>query len=258
MALKTRSKFYYGLELTAPNIWLDFDEGGGEISIELTAKSYAPSDITSYLASSMNDAPGAGFTYSWSFNRSTRKLTVTGSSAFDLLISTGTHATTAAWASLGFTGGVDLTGATSYTAADPVGLELLPQFYLLDYVSPDERQEAVEATINETGSGIVEIVKFGNRKFVEFNMEYINNYCTDGLIIEISATAYEDTINFLQSITNKELIEFMPDRDDTSVFYKLQLDKTEESGQGIGYKLKQMPDLDGYYRTGKLTFRVVE
>lgn len=257
MALKTRSKFYYGIEIASPNLFLDFDEGSGEIVTELVAKSYAPTEATSYLGSAMSSSTGATLTYSWSFNRTNRKLTVSSTSPFDLLIASGTHSANAAWDSLGFTGGVDLTGASSYTAPDAVGVEYLPQFYLLDYVAPDQRQEAIEATINETGSGIVEIVKFGNRTFVEFSIEYINNYCTDGLIIEIDPSAYESSVDFLKSITNKEIIEFMPDRDDASVFYKLQLDKTEESAQGIGYKLKEMADLDGYYRTGKLVFRVV-
>jgi hypothetical protein len=161
---------------------------------------------------------------------------------------------------MGFTQAGDLTATTTYTGATVAGDAYSPQFKLQDYVSKDDLQEAVDATVNETASGKVEVVKFGTRQFYEFNIKYATDISQTTGVITNNATGVADLRRFLQFLVTKAPCEFMPDSATTSTFDNVILESTEQSSKGVGYKLKELYDqnLPGYYQTGKLRFRVVE
>lgn len=258
MALTTRSSFYFGHEVTLNTLYIDFNEGGPELTAILNPGYYSPTEFALEVQRAML-AAGA-LTYAVGFNRTTRKITISANSTFALLKSSGSHADNLLYDLLGYTGG-DLTGASTYTFTGTSGYEYRPQFFLLDWVSQDQRQEAVESNITTTGSGIVEIVRFGLQKFLEFTIDFINNdFRNSDSLIESNQTGFEDAVLFMQEITKKGHIEFMMDRDDVNSYLTIMLESTASNRQGIGYRLVEKigQGLVNYYTTGLLTWRLIE
>ncbi|HNC40337.1 MAG TPA: hypothetical protein PK522_00985, partial [Nitrosomonas sp.] len=50
MALMTRAKFYFGIEVEQDNNLIDIDEGSGEVSIEIPVGSYSPKQFSEKLS----------------------------------------------------------------------------------------------------------------------------------------------------------------------------------------------------------------
>jgi hypothetical protein len=257
MALLTKCKFYYGVEILTDNNILDIDEGSGEISITIPVGVYSPREISNKIATLLNAAGSQSYTCV--FNRTTRKLTIGAVGNFAILIASGSHVGSSVYDQLGFTGNVDLTGANSYVSDSVIGFEYKPQFYLLDYIPLEHNVKSVQASINETGSGSVEIIRYGVKRFMECSMEFITNqkFLSDPIWTS-SITGVEDTLHFLSYATQKSKIEFMPDALDVATYSTLILESTESDQQGTGFKLVEMLDYGtGMYRTGKLVWREV-
>lgn len=255
MALKTRSKFYYGLEVLPGQTFGDFNDGSN-FTVEMAPRSYALSRVGDTLASLLNQS--SLLTFEVSVNRTTRICTISADSNFSILLATGANAANTFLIQLGFTQGVDLTGSNSYSGAEPVGDEYLPQFFLLNYVPSSSRQEAVEATVNETGSGRAEIVKYGSRKFVSFQIDFVTNIQMPvASWIENDKLGYENLVAFLQWCVDKKEIEMMPDRSDVNTFEVLQIESTAVSSLGIGYEIQEKAQYPDYYTSGPLRFRVI-
>ena len=113
--------------------------------------------------------------------------------------------------------------------------------------------------MNESSSGEVEVVTFGTKRIMTFNIKYITNNNGD-------RTAYysnkpfdyiQDAINFMEFITDKNKLEFMKDQTDRATFDDILLEKTSTSGSGSGYTLKELysQNLSGFFETGDLRFR---
>lgn len=257
MALETKCKFYYGIEIIEDNNVLDFSEGATELSITIPVGIYSPQEIALKLSALLTDAGSQAYTCS--FNRSIRKITISASSNFYILISTGTHSATTLYSTLGYTGGVDLSGASSYLAPGTIGFEYVPQFYLLDYVPVEHNVKSIQASINETGSGKVEVIRYGTKRFMECSIELITNKPFKGSDFWTSSpTGLDDALNFMGYITQKSQLEFMPDKDNVNNYYTLILESTEADQTGIGFKLvEQLEYGSGYYKTGKLVFREI-
>ena len=161
---------------------------------------------------------------------------------------------------IGFTGSVDLTGGTSYTSDSAIGSDYVTQFPPQSYVAPGFRKEKGDASVNQTASGVIEVISFGDVQYIEADLLFITDIPMDGKVIRSNATGVQDAIDFLTFATKRGPIEFMPDKDDTSTFYQCILDRTPEDGKGTKFKLKEETgkSLPGIYRTGRLDFRIVE
>lgn len=259
MALMTRTKFYYGVDISEDNNFFEFDDGAGETSFEIPVGFYSPTQIAEKVALLMSQ--NGAQTYVGTFDRITRLITITSVVNFSILIATGSHSTTGAYQSLGFTGGVDLTGANTYEGIDFLGKEFVPQFPLLDYTPVENNVKSVQATLSETASGHIEVVRYGKKRFMECSIDYITNMVIDSSNTSIwqdNRTGYEDALDFMNVITEKSQIEFMPDINDVENYFDLVLESTEDDSNGTGFKLKEMNDVaSGVYRTGKLTFREI-
>lgn len=257
MALLTKCKFYYGVQIDQDNNILDFDEGSGEISITIPIGIYSPKEISNKIAALMTAAGTQ--TYSCVFNRTTRKLTIGAVGFFSILIGSGSHTGSTVYANLGYTGGVDLTGFNSYASDSAVGYEFRPQFYLLDYTPLEHNIKSVQASINETGSGNIEVIRYGTKRFMECSIEFITNqkFISDPIWTS-NKTGVEDALQFLTFATQKSKIEFMPNENDVANYFTLILESTASDQQGVGFKLEEMLDYGaGYYKTGRLVFREV-
>lgn len=258
MSLSTQSLFYYGHEITSDNYLIDFDEGDGELTGELDLGSYTPTEFIAEVKRVL-DATG-DLTYTVSFDRDTQLITIESDSDFSLLTNTGTHTGTSPWTLLGFSTAADYSGDDNYEGSSASGSSYYTQFVPQSYVSPDDLQKSVDATVHESASGDVQVFRFGTISFIEMNLTYITSTTTTGSSIRNNTTGLADAQAFLQYITKKNRIEFMPNSSDTSSFYSVILESTTEDSKGVGYRLKELygRGLPGFFETGLLKFRVLE
>ena len=228
MTIQTRSVFYYGHEIDDTNLYLNFSEGGPEITIQLSIGGYSLTDFATEIATQMTQAGGQE--YSVTVDRDTRQLTISATSNFELLVNTGTNVGSSAWSLMGFTGGSDLSGSNSYQGPSGSGKEFAPQFWLQDYVDLNDSQDRVSATVTQSANGTVESVSFGLVRFLEFNCRFQTNINqgSNGPI-ESDADGVESVRDFLVEITKKNNIEFMKNRDDRATYSKILLESTPAS-----------------------------
>ncbi len=254
--LDSFSVFYYGYVIDSSSKFINFDEGGGELSAELEVGSYTLDQMRTQIKTAM-DAVGAD-TYTISVDRQTRKITISSTGTFSLLLGTGSQVGSSPFSILGFTTGTDTASAASHTSDFASGDIYEPQFRLQDYIDAENYQEFIDSKVNEAASGDLEVVNFGTRKFVEMSFHWITNITPqDGKAIKQNATGLQDARRFLQYITQKNPIEFMSNIDDRDTFERLVLESTPTNQKGTGYKLNPLysRSLPDYYEINRLKFR---
>jgi hypothetical protein len=258
MAIGTFSKFYYGTQITLTSSKIDINEGGGELTGTLDLGVYSLSSLAVELQQELN-AIGAN-NYVVGFDRNSRIFTITSDGSFDLLISTGTNASSGAYDVFGFSGGVDLTGLSAYSGTVGAGSEYITQFPPQNYVAPDFRKEKGDASVNQSAAGQVEVISFGEVRFIEMDLLFITDLPMDGKVIRNNPTGAQDAIDFLTFATKRGAIEFMPDKDDPATFNEVILESTIIDKNGTKFKLNEETgkNLPGIYKTGKIEFRIVE
>lgn len=260
MAIGTFSTFYYGTKITTTNFRINFRENVDELTAEVEQGTYSLIEFLGAIKNAMEAASQLPQEYVISVNRSTRQITITAAAPFELLLSSGSQVGTSPFALMGFTQGVDLTGATSYAGASGAGSEYTTQFPLQDYVLGDHNQERIDPSVNESASGRIEVVSFGIRKIFEMSFKYITDFVQDGKVIRNNPTGIADAVDFFENITDKGPFEFMPDSANRSTFFKVLLESTSGSKNGTGFKLKELTgqNLPGYFETNRVKLRVVE
>lgn len=256
MSLETFSIFYYGHEVTSSNNTIDFDEGFGELTAELGPGKYTLTDFAKEIAAAMNEAGTK--TYSATVDRSTRLITINSTGTFSFLISSGSTVGTSAFGLAGFTGS-DTPTASSHTGNLASGSEYRPQFILQSHIPPENFKRTVNASVNESASGAVEVVRFGAVRFMQCNIMFITDKKMDGIVIKNNQSGVSSANAFMDYITRIAPIEFMKDISDRDSYLKIQLESTPQSKDGIDYTLKENYDkgLPGIFETGNLTFRVL-
>lgn len=258
MSLRTRSIFYYGHDITGDNAYIDFDEGGLDLVANLNFGSYSLTEFAAEVSRALNEA--GALEYTVTVNRSTQKVTVAADGNFTLQTSSGAHAGASALSLLGFTGS-DETGGATYTGDSIAGFEYRPQFNLQSYVPPENYRKPQDVTIMKTASGKVEMVKFGDIRMMELDIKFATSIGQPAVgPLDSNPTGVQDLVNFMEYITEKAPIEFMPNIDDRATFYTVILESTPDNQEGAGFKLKERFDvgMPGYFDTGVLVFRVVE
>lgn len=256
--INTISKFYYGLTITSQNKYLDFNEGSGDLVAIIPTGNYTPEDLAQAVEDALNDAGVNSYTVS--FNRSTRIITITASSSTTFKASTGTYVALgySIFSTLGYPATNSTT--TTYTASSAIGSVYTPQYKLQDYVSESDYREQRNQTVAKSASGKVEMQSFGVDRFFEFSIKFITNIKqpSSGPITN-NSSGVENARSFMQWCIEKAYVEFMPDKDTPSTYYRVVLEKSSSS-DGTGYKLQEQftKGLVGYYETGLLTFRIIE
>lgn len=256
MSLTTFSIFYFDYETNEDVKYLDFKEGTDpESTISISANQWSPEELADEIQDQMNSV--GTYTYTVTFNRSTRTFTITGSSIFTLYVSGGSHSSTNIMSLIGFSG-ANRTGLTTYTGNLVTGSVYEPQFILQDHISSEDKKRSVDATIRKTANGELEVVKFGTESFVQVNIKYANSIHGDGKIIKYNPTGVDDLRAFMQYLITKGPVEFMADISDRNTFQILRLESTTDNKDGLGYELKELYDkgLPNYFESGKLLFRV--
>lgn len=256
--ITTYSKFYYGIEITDENSKMDFDEGSGELTATLDLGTYTPEEIADEVALQLNAI--GDFTYTCTFDRTTRLLTITSSSSVEMLFNTGTNALVSAYDTLGFDTSADDTD-TSFVGASACCSKYEPQFILQSYTPVEHMVEQLHATVNETITGRQELITYGDMAMMRCNMTFITDIAqpSGGPIVN-NASGVASVLDFLSWCSKKNKIEFMPDKDIASAYINLVFDSSAAAKEGTKFRLKELYDrgLSGYYETELMTFRKVD
>jgi hypothetical protein len=250
----TRSQFYYGIDVNENNNKLDFAESSTDLEATMAIGLFSLTDFVQQLAVALS-AETLGLTYTTSLDRTSRLVTITASGNFDI-ITDGANAGLSCWTQLGFTS--NKTGASTYTSDTPIGSVYRPQFHFQEYTPFENYIESVEGSIKQSTSGRVEVVSFGSSRKMECKIMFItDNNQGYGAPIESNANGVSEALAFLNYAIKKGDIEFMADRDTPATYNRCILQSTPTSKDGIGFKLKEMKDLNGYYEMGLMVFREV-
>lgn len=255
--LTTFSKFYYGFEVITSNFYMNFSEGGIQLTAEISVGSFSMAQMAVEIQKALNNA--SLLTYTVTVNRATRKFTIAANGTFSLLPVTGSQASTSIYSLIGFT--TDRIGTNTYLGNNAGGFEYAPQFRLQNYIPVEHWKGAALATVNKAASGRVELIKFGSESFMQANITYITDTPQgDENIIKSNVNGVDDLLNFLTFAITKGPLEFMPAFDDAAIFYNVILESTTDNKDGVSFKLNEMYDrgLPGFYETGVLKFRQVE
>ena len=258
MALETHSKFYYGYEITSENQYLDIYDGTSNISITLDIKSYTTDELAAALASKLTAAAVGDYTVT--FNRATRKFTISGTVTFSLLFATGDNFFQSFHSLLGFND-TDLTGSTSYTSQIASGKSYSTQFYMQSYKPTALNKRSIDSVINESASGVIEAIKFGDKRFLEGELLFITDIIqNDVSIVRTNTSGVADYISLIEWLVDKKPVEIMIDENKVNEYQVFLLESTELDSKGMDYELIELYDrsLPLYYRSGKLKFRLLE
>jgi hypothetical protein len=257
--IQTKSVFYYIESVSTDNFYLNFNEGGVELTAEVAAGDYTHETLKAAVADAMNELASVG-TITVSFDRESRKFTIASDMTLNLLVATGASVGSDIYELLGFTG-ADRTGSLSYEG-DPAGSEYLPQFPLQSYVDEQDLRKSVQTSVNKSARGDIEVVTFGTEKFYEFELKFITNVDQGKLsLVETNVSGVQDARDFLRFVTSKRELEFMADRFNRNVLTAdILIESTSESKDGTGYRLRELyaQGLVDYYESGKLVFKKVE
>lgn len=251
------SVFYYGILITKANQNINFDEGGGELTAVLPIGDYTHSEIVVEIAKAMTLA--GALDYTSTFNRTTRKITIAAPSAFDLLTNTGSQVGTSPWELFGFDTASDHTGLLTYTSEDPAGSEYRPQLILGDYIQPEDYEVKESSVVSMSTNGIVQTIQFGDGQRMQCNIRGatdLTDQLTNDLFFE-NATGVSDLRTFMKYLITKSKVEFMPDVDTRSTFYKMLLESTPADKSGTKFMIKNMDGAQKHFETGTLQFRKV-
>jgi hypothetical protein len=261
MAITTNPIFYTIDNVSTNNNLLNFKEpnvSGDELTATLNIGSYSMSQLITELARALN-AEGSE-TYTVTLDRDTRIVTISSTDTLELLVSTGSNSGLSTYSLLGFTG-ADLTGSSSYDSDTAIGDTYEPQFPLQKFRGFETNKEGIRPSINEAADGTVEVITFGDRQFMEFEIKYTtDNFMAKGAPITNNPTGVADLTAFMDFLITKSNLEFMKDKTVRSTFNVMLLESTRQNRMGVGYQLKEKysEGLQGYFDTGMLKFRKVQ
>lgn len=258
--INTYSKFYYGLTITGSNKYIDFNEGAGELAAEIQTGSYTPEDLAQAVEDALNLA--GALTYTVTFNRTSRILTITSSAAVTWLAATGANVVLgySAYPALGYPA-TDVSSVTTFTGSTAIGSVYSPQYKLQDYVDQQDSRKNRAATVAVSASGKVQLQSFGLDRFFEFSIKFATDIPQpSGGPIVSNTSGVANLRSFMQWLMDKNTVEFMPDKDLPGTYYRLVLDSAPGAGDGSGYKLQEQygRGLTGYFDSGVLNFRIIE
>jgi len=247
----TKSKFYYGHTVSFDNRNIDFQEGSIVRTATLRPRGYTLTGFAAEIARAMNIVGTQD--YFTTIDRDTRQITISSNDEFSLLPASGPSAGQSALPLAGFSS--DLLGENNYQG-EASGRVFFPQLRLQDYTPFEDDEDSVDSVINESASGRVETVTFGRARFMTCNIRYQNEKKTN--FTDFNANAISELREFMQYITTKASIEFMPDKDDSEEFFSCILERTARSSSGTGFRLVESDGIAGFYDSGRLTFREQE
>jgi hypothetical protein len=256
MSINTYSAFTYGHTITEDNQWINFSENGiDELSAQIDIGAYTLGEFASKVASALNEV--GTLNYTCEVNRETLKLTISADSNYWIYVTTGTNVSISAYGLMGYS--TDRSNVNNQEGDNISGSVYEPQTPLQKFVDFDDNVKFNQSSVNESASGVVEVVSYGTINMMECEIPL----CTDitpQLYIKENASGVADVRAFMLYAISKAPIEFIPNYSDGNKdagIVECILEKTPEDSKGTGFKLKEQyaKKLIGYYSTGKLMFR---
>ncbi len=250
MALRARSLFLYGLEVTTLNSSIDFQivSLGVQKSATVQLGYYSLTGLMAAIKAAMEAADPA-HTYTVTADRTyssgtQNRITIATSGAFlSLLFATGTRAASSTASLIGFTA-VNQTGATTYTGSSSSGTVLESTLNGYNYLSTDHVRK-VFGSLNISTTGLKEAIVFQTQLFFQVQFKF-----------EPASTVSSNWTPLMTWMINQKPLEFTPEVSTPSAFYECTLEKTSSDGKGLSYQFKeQIPQFPNFYDTGLMTFR---
>jgi len=255
MALKKKSLFLYGFEITSLNSSIDFKTSGAgpEFMATLRLGFYSLSGLLVEIERAMSEAdPSNDFvaTADRSFAAGLENRVSIGSPTagvdFELLFGTGTRVASSLAPEIGFPN-TDQTGAASYQGTSSAGVALVPEYAGYSYLGP-EMMRSVFGALNVSAGGIKEAIVWNVQKFFQMEFKY-----------EPEAKVITEWRDFMTWAIQQKPLEFTPEVSTPTLFFDCKLESTATDGKGLGYQMTEMlPDFPFNYRTGNMKFRVTE
>lgn len=253
MALRARSLFLYGYEVTELNRSIDFKatSGGVELLATLRLGFYSLTSLLAEIKYAMETVDFNGNLYTVAANRTIaggtqNRVTITTNGAFlSLFFLTGSRSASSVCGLIGFAK-TDRTGALTYTGTLTSGIVLQtdPNFHGSDYKSPALFKEN-KGVVNKSASGRKEAIVFRVTSMWAVRYKYIS---------ESDTTAWA---NLLTWMIGQRMIEWTPEVTSPNVFHIGTLESTSDNSNGLGFNLQEMtPAMVGLYDTGILKFLV--
>lgn len=250
MALRDKSLFLYGFEVTQFNSSIDFKAAslGPTLMATLTFGFYSLTSLMTEIKRAMQAADPANI-YTVTADRTfsaglQNRVTISTSGSFlSLLFLTGPRTASTTAPLIGFAV-ADRTGSTSYTGTSSAGTVLVSELNGYNYLSPDFNHK-IYGSVNISTSGVKEAVVFQIQKFLQVEFKY-----------EPEAKWIVQWTPFMDWIIQQRLFEFTPEIKSPTVFYEVTLESSSADNKGLAFKPAEMlPNFPFNYQTGLLTFR---
>lgn len=247
MALKSRSLFLYGLQVTTQNRYIDFVADASSYKATLSLGFYSLRGLMNEIKRAM-DAADLDNVYTVTADRTVNagtenRITISTNGAdLELLFNSGDNAGANAKDLLGF-GDFDYTGDTSYVSVSTAGVALIPGNTGNNWIDPSANRK-VMAVIHESASGETEALIYSTKQLFQVQFPWI---------MESDLSEWIALMNWM---TVKRPIDFTPEINTPNTFYESILESTALDSSGLGFSLVEMPKGTGLYDSGLLKFRV--
>lgn len=258
MALSNYSKFYYVTPVTEDNFALAFTENDiDEIVASVEIGRYTVTELGLAIQDALNTF--GDNSYEVEFDRQTRKYTITSDDNFKILAGTSPTQAVGIYELIGFNL-ADTAFTTVLESNNEVGSVFAPVFYLQDFKDSSNNRGSISGVKNVSASGQVEVVKFGNQRFIEFDVRFQTNGLITGYPFKTDNLGVDNLRDFMEFVTEIYPIEFMVNDQDLNNFKKLLLESTASSNEGLGFDLRERYDLNlpNFFDSGNLKFRLIE
>ena len=250
MALRQKSLFLYGFQVTQFNSSIDFRAVAAETPRQATLRFgyYSLSTLATEIERAMEEVDPAR-TYTVSINRTIsggtqNRVTIsTSGTVLELLFFSGPRAASTVAPLIGFPS-TDQTGSTSYTGISSAGTPLVPNLVGYNYLSPDFDRKLF-GSVNISASGEKESIVYGVQQFWQVQFKYIPE-----------ATWSAEWTAFMSWLIQQRPVEFTPEVTSPTTFFEGTLESTSQDGKGLAFRGAEMlPEFPFLYDTGLLRFR---
>lgn len=253
MALKDKSLFLYGFQVTPNNQYIPFKNTslGVEIDAIIPNGFYTLGSLATAIALALNTADPSNV-YTCTVTRTLaanlqNQVTIATSGAFlSLLWNSGAQAASSIATTIGFSTASDSTGATTYNSASTSGTALTTSWYGYNYQRPDANLRTIGA-VNIAATGAKEVVYWSVQQFLAVEFRW-----------EAQAYVLASWLPFIQWAVKGQPFEFTPEIVNASTVYSVTLEKSPGDSKGLGFLMKEMlPDNPFFYTTGALEMRLL-
>lgn len=252
MALRTKSLFLYGFNITESNNALDFQmSSGGPVRLAtLRLGTYNLSLLGKEIVRAMKEADPShnydvGIDRTYGGGTENRVIISTDHTFMRLLFGTGPRTATSVNPYIGFQS-VNYIGATTYTGFSSAGTRLITSKPGYNYLSPDYDQKLF-GSVNVSASGVKEAIVYSVQVFWQVQFKHITE--TEWL------AKWQPLLTWM---IQQRPIEFTPEISSPDVLFGGTLESTSADGKGLAFKgMEMLPDFPFLYDTGLMRFRQI-